>query len=62
MSASWRKILGMDLRSLALFRIALGTYVVVDLVLRLGILSESYTDDGFLPRDGRILLAKSPGS
>ncbi|MGH7499851.1 MAG: hypothetical protein ACREL3_13490 [Gemmatimonadales bacterium] len=60
MSERWRKVVSVDLRSLAFFRIVLGSYLLADLVARLDVVSDFYTDDGFLPRDGRILLAKAP--
>jgi HTTM domain len=40
----------LDLRSLALFRIALGGFILLDLALRLFDLGAFYTDDGVLPR------------
>ena len=44
------RIFGLDLRSLALFRISLGFLVVIDTILRLGDLKAHYTDQGVLPR------------
>ena len=46
--------LEVDLRSLALFRIALGLVMVVDLLQRLPQLTAFYTDQGVLPRDAII--------
>ncbi len=43
--------LGLDLRSLALFRVGMAGVLLVDLVCRLGDLSAFYTDSGVLPRD-----------
>ena len=40
----------LDLRSLALFRVALGGFILLDLVLRLSDLGAFYTDSGALPR------------
>ena len=40
----------LDLRSLAVFRVALGCTLVLDVVTRLGHITEFYTDDGVLPR------------
>jgi hypothetical protein len=52
--SSWRlrlkETLGVDLRSLALFRICLGSLILVDLVLRSVDLQAHYTDFGVLPR------------
>jgi hypothetical protein len=45
-----REIFGVDLRSLALFRIALGASLLVDLVMRARDLTAHYTDQGLLPR------------
>lgn len=41
---------GLDLRSLALFRIALGMLIIYDLFIRAGDLVAFYTDQGLLPR------------
>ena len=46
-----RSILSLDLRSLALFRIAIGTCLLCDLVSRLPDIDVFYTDAGILPRD-----------
>ncbi len=51
---------GIDLRSLALFRVSLGLILLIDLVIRLGDLSVFYTDSGVLPRGN--LLADFPSS
>jgi hypothetical protein len=45
-----RKLFSLDLRSLAVFRILLGTLILLDLFNRLPHLSEHYTDAGVLPR------------
>lgn len=45
-----QRLFGVDLRSLALFRIALGAILIADLVIRAGDLTAFYTDDGVLPR------------
>jgi len=42
--------LGVDERALAAFRVALGTVVLLDLLLRLGDVRAFYTDAGVLPR------------
>jgi hypothetical protein len=44
------RILALDLRSLALLRIGVGTLLLYDLLGRLGDLTEYYTDAGVLPR------------
>ncbi len=49
--ASLRDIFGVDLRTLALFRVLLGLYLIADLVLRARDLSAHYTDFGVLPRE-----------
>jgi predicted DCC family thiol-disulfide oxidoreductase YuxK len=49
-----REIFGIDLRTLALFRIALATMVIVDLILRSRDLTAHYSDRGILPRAALI--------
>jgi hypothetical protein len=46
----------LDLRSLALFRVAIGTCLLATLLLRLPQLDAFYTDDGVLPREALIRL------
>jgi hypothetical protein len=46
----WRRLFGLDARSLALFRIALGLYLVFDLASRLPLVGVFYTDEGVVPR------------
>ena len=41
---------GIDLRSLALFRVALGIFILADLAVRAADLAVFYTDSGVLPR------------
>lgn len=48
--AGWREIFGIDLRTLALFRIGLGLLLIVDLCLRARDLEAHYTDFGIMPR------------
>jgi hypothetical protein len=48
------RIFGIDLRTLALFRICLGAVILADLVNRAGYLTAFYTDDGVLPRTAAI--------
>ncbi|GAB4534952.1 MAG: hypothetical protein Tsb0019_36540 [Roseibium sp.] len=49
-----RDILGIDLRTLALFRVLLGFYLLIDLVMRARDLGAHYTDAGILPRNLQI--------
>ena len=47
---SWRaRLFGIDVRSLAAFRIAVGVILLVDLAIRLGDLEAMYTDAGLMP-------------
>jgi hypothetical protein len=46
----FRAMFGLDVRSLALFRIGLGFYLLVDLLLRVPDLTIFHTDAGVLPR------------
>lgn len=45
-----RDMFGIDLRSIALFRICLGTILIIDLFIRTADLGVFYTDAGVLPR------------
>lgn len=45
------QLFGIDLRSLALFRVCLGTIVLLDLFSRARYLTAHYTDRGVMPRD-----------
>ena len=47
----WSKL---DLRSLALFRVLLGSFVLIDLLLRLSDLEAFYTDSGVLTRSALV--------
>lgn len=47
---SWRDVLGVDVRSLALFRVLLALVVLADLVVRAADLGAFYTDEGIVPR------------
>ena len=49
-SSRWLRGLVLDLRSLALFRVAIGCCLVVDLLLRIPQINAFYTDEGVLPR------------
>ena len=51
-----RTIFGIDLRTLALFRILLGTYLLLNVVSRAQDLAAHYTDFGILPRHIQIGL------
>ena len=55
-SGSWRwwHMLAVDLRSLALFRVALGTCLLIDLAGHIPQIDDFYTDAGILPRDALI--------
>lgn len=55
-----RLLLGIDLRSLALFRIASGLLLLVDLAARVPLLEANYTDFGAHPR-AAALLYHQPG-
>ncbi|WP_008314015.1 DCC1-like thiol-disulfide oxidoreductase family protein [Leptolyngbya sp. PCC 6406] len=46
----WEKRYGLDLRSLALFRMGLALVILADLTTRFGDLTAHYTDAGVLPR------------
>src|SRR5689334_7578495 len=48
--ANWRNAFGIDARSLALFRLALGALLLVDLAVRATDLNVMYTDDGMFSR------------
>lgn len=48
--AGWKEVFSIDLRTLALFRIALATLVLWDLLLRSFDMKVFYTDAGVLPR------------
>ena len=50
----WRRAFSLDLRSLALFRIALGTVLLLSLIALLPDIDAFYTDGGVLPRDALI--------
>jgi hypothetical protein len=51
---AWNEVFGFDLRSLALFRILLGTLVVIDLLNRSHDLVAHYCDEGVLPREALL--------
>lgn len=53
MSTAWRRVqeaIGLDVRSLALFRIAIAALILIDLSVRATFLEAHYTDFGLLPR------------
>lgn len=54
------RLFGLDVRSLAVVRVALGLLVLIDLALRVGGLETYYGDDGVLPR--AAWLRAYPGS
>ncbi|MGB3511948.1 MAG: HTTM domain-containing protein [Microcoleaceae cyanobacterium] len=49
-SGRLEKLFGLDLRSLALFRVGLGLVILADLIIRAGDLTAHYSDIGVLPR------------
>ena len=53
-AASWREIFGIDLRTLAVFRILLGGFLILDLCLRSRDLVAHYSDFGIFPRAAAI--------
>ena len=57
----YREIFGIDLRTLALFRVLLGSFLIFDLVLRARDLGAHYTDFGIMPRSVLVDYL-SPGS
>lgn len=58
---SYREIFGADLRTLALFRVLLGAFLIVDLMLRARDVVAHYTDFGVMPRS--VLVDNlSPGA
>jgi hypothetical protein len=52
----WRSVIALDLRSLALLRIALGLVLLLSLVERAQDVAAHYTDDGLLSREERKTL------
>ncbi|MFT4730328.1 MAG: hypothetical protein ACI9UN_004852 [Granulosicoccus sp.] len=52
------RIFSLDFRSIALFRVLLGAFLLCDLLLRSVDLSDFYTDAGVLPRH-RLLSISS---
>lgn len=56
-----RALLGIDARTLAVFRIALATLLLVDLVQRASDLEAFYTDFGVLPRAAHAVLVGAHG-
>ena len=55
------RLLGIDLRSLALLRITLGVILLVDLASRARLLTTNYTDAGAHPREV-VLVYRAPGT
>jgi hypothetical protein len=49
--ATLRRLFGVDVRSLAAFRIGLGVLVALDLAARFPLIEALYTDQGLVPRD-----------
>ena len=52
--ASFRELFGADLRTLALFRVLLGGFLILDLCLRARDLVAHYTDFGVMPRTALV--------
>jgi hypothetical protein len=48
--AAWRNLFGIDPRSLAVFRMAMGLLLLAELAIRATDLNVMYTDDGMFPR------------
>jgi hypothetical protein len=53
-------VFGIDLRTLALFRLGLGLLIILDLINRASALNAHYTDWGLLPRDILIREFRTP--
>lgn len=52
--ATFREIFAVDLRTLALFRVLLGVYIILDLIFRARDLTAHYTDFGIMPRSDAV--------
>ena len=46
-----KELFGADLRSLAIFRIAIALLIILDLMIRVSDLEAFYTDEGLIPRN-----------
>ncbi|MEZ8143865.1 DCC1-like thiol-disulfide oxidoreductase family protein [Enterovibrio sp. FF113] len=55
--SSFKTVFGIDLRTLALFRIGLALMILVDLISRARDISAFYTDDGLLSRTASMALS-----
>jgi hypothetical protein len=55
----WRELFAIDARSLALFRIAIGALLLIDVAIRAGDVNAMYTDEGMFPRGEIRRLATS---
>lgn len=58
----FRELFGIDIRSLAIFRIGLALVLIGDLIVRMGDLKAHYSDEGVLPRDAYIHFFQDPWS
>jgi predicted DCC family thiol-disulfide oxidoreductase YuxK len=58
--AGFSQIFGVDLRSLAVFRMGLALVVLEDLISRSRALTAHYTDFGVLPRESWLNLSRTP--
>lgn len=59
-SQTLSRLFGIDLRSLALFRVCLGVIVLLDLCSRARYLTAHYTDRGVMPRDALYVYLLAP--
>lgn len=62
MKNKMRELFGIDIRSLAFFRIGLALVLIGDLLIRMQDLQAHYSDDGVLPRSALIELFLDPWS
>jgi hypothetical protein len=56
---NWRSLFVIDVRSLAVFRVAIGVLLLADVAIRAGDLNVMYTDEGMFPRAEIRRLATS---
>ena len=61
MSNTFQKLIAIDFRTLALFRVGLGVSILVDLCLRASDLSAHYSDSGAFPRSAFFNAMSSTG-
>ncbi|PSF37689.1 hypothetical protein C7H19_09040 [Aphanothece hegewaldii CCALA 016] len=58
--SSLETIIGFDLRSLGLFRVALALVILSDLIIRFGGITAHYSDQGLVPREALAKIGSSP--